>query len=160
MRVLRAVSAKGLKKELTGGEVEKLMDDSWYPLPFPQCPSCWKAWGSCSHRGCSVSGQLEVEPWHENVRCIGCGQQWRLRESTFYCSCGAVFNAHQVDAAVSELVRATRSLYEEIVRRRAEIDAIKSRSEASFSAWLGQVAEMVGGAAGFLVGKLIKIFFD
>jgi hypothetical protein len=135
------------------------MVDSWYPLPFPKCPSCSKAWASSSHRGCSAGGQLEVEPWHENVRCVGCGVQWRLRASTFYCTCGAIFTADQVDAAVSELIRATRGLYEELARRSAEIAAIKSRSEASFGAWLGQVAQMVGGAAGFLVGKLVKVLF-
>jgi len=51
-------------------------------------------------------------------------------------------------------------LYEEIARRRAEIDAVKSRSEASFSVWLGEIAQLVGGAAGFLVGKLLKLLFD
>jgi hypothetical protein len=135
------------------------MSASWYPLPFPKCPSCSKAWVSCSHRGCSVKGQLEVEPWHELVKCAGCGQQWRLRASTFYCSCGASFTATQVDSAVSELIRATKSLYEEIARRRAEIDTVKTRSEASFSVWLSGIAQAIGGAAGFLAGKLLKLLF-
>lgn len=100
---------------------------------------------------------MEIEPWHERVRCDGCGESWALRDSTFYCSCGRDFSSQEVDAALSEVVRATRSLYEELRRRTAELTTLERRTEASFAAWMGQVAKLVGGAAGYLVGRLVRL---
>lgn len=136
------------------------MSDGWFPLPFPECPYCGNAWVSTKHRDCERNGGMEVEPWHERVRCDSCSQHWNLIDSRFFCSCGRQFDAVDVEEAVGEVVRATRSLYRELAEQHAELVALRSRSETSFSIFLGQMANMVGGAAGFIVGKLIRILFD
>lgn len=100
---------------------------------------------------------MEIEPWRERVRCSGCGEAWTLHDSTFYCSCGRVFSSTEVDSALSEVVRATRSLYQELRNRTAELTSLERRTEASFAAWIGQVAGIVGGAAGYLVGRLVRL---
>jgi hypothetical protein len=99
---------------------------------------------------------MEVEPWHERVRCGGCGSAWPLEDSTFYCLCGRTFQSSEVDHALQEVVRATRSLYEEIKRKRSELSALEHRRDASFATWMAQMASLVGGAAGFVIGRLIK----
>lgn len=132
------------------------MNEGWFPLPFPECPGCSKAWVSTGHRSCPNEGEMEVEPWHERVRCDGCGSAWALRDSTFHCSCGRTFGSSEVDEALNEVVRATRSLYEEIKRKSAELSALERRQDASFGAWMAQVASLVGGAAGFVIGRLLR----
>lgn len=99
---------------------------------------------------------MEVEPWHERVRCDGCGSAWPLDDSTFYCLCGRTFESSEVEQALQEVVRATQSLYEEIKRKRAELSTLERRRDASFGAWMAQIASLVGGAAGFVIGRLIK----
>jgi hypothetical protein len=133
------------------------MEKSWYPLPFPQCPSCLSAWVSCVHKGCSGHSDLEVEPFHQTVKCPSCNTHWGLLDSTFYCSCGAIFNALQVKVAVDEVVRATRALHEELARYQFELELIKFKKEASFNVFVSKLAEIVGGAAGFLIGKILGI---
>jgi hypothetical protein len=100
---------------------------------------------------------MEIEPWQERVRCAGCSSSWTLRESTFYCSCGNVFESAEVESAVSEVVRATRRLYEELKRRTAEVSTLEQKADASFAIWMQQTAHFVGGAAGYLVGRLIRL---
>jgi hypothetical protein len=130
---------------------------SWFPLPFPQCASCDRAWVRCRHRGCAVDGELEVEPWQEHVRCLGCGATWRLRESTFFCTCTNQFAAAQVEDAVDEVVFATKQVYSELRRREEELRVVAARSDASFEVWMTQIAATIGGAAGYLVGTLIRV---
>lgn len=54
-------------------------------------------------------------------------------------------------------MRATRSLYAQLQEKRAELAGLERRQNASFAAWMTQVAGAVGGAAGFLIGRLLRV---
>ena len=134
--------------------------NSWFPLPFPECPSCGTTWQKCTHRNCEQSGEMEIDPWSEHVKCSGCSEGWDVRRSIFYCSCGSQFSSQDVKTAIDEVVRATQSLYNALRQRREDLADIETKSKSSFGAWMEQVAQVVGGAAGFLIGKLLSIIFD
>jgi hypothetical protein len=135
------------------------VSESWFPLPFPECAGCGLAWVQTKHRNCRLDGDTEIEPWQGKVRCIGCQESWLLSTSTFYCRCGRSFTAVEAKSAVEEVVRATRSLYEELILRREELADLRQRNEASFNIWLGTVAKVIGGAAGYLVGRVMRGLF-
>jgi len=132
---------------------------SWYPFPFPACPSCSRSWSTCTHLGCTFAGELVVEPWHEEVKCKGCKSKWRMDRTEFHCNCGHVFGSGEVRGALDEVIRATQALHAELVRRSEELRSVRAHSDASFSAFLGTIASSVGGAAGFVIGKLVKLIF-
>lgn len=130
----------------------------WLPLPFPRCPGCARTWVTCGHRDCFLSGELEVEPWNETVRCASCNETWSLWNTIFHCSCGHNFDAPAVAEALRQLVETTRRIYEVFLGQEAEMKSIRQYSEASLNGWLQSLAHKVGGLAGLVIGRLARLF--
>lgn len=130
------------------------MPESWYPLPFPKCPGCSSAWVSCFHKTCG--GEMELEPFHRKVRCTRCHERWNLMVSAFFCTCDRQFTASEAEAACAEVVRATRELFHELERKKQALRRIDQTRSASLNGFFALIAESVGGAAGFLVGRLLR----
>lgn len=129
---------------------------TWLPLPFPECSYCRIAWVEAVHSYCG--GNVEVEPWQEQVNCKLCRKTWPLRESAFKCTCGHMFYAAEVSSALDGLMSVCRRLADELVENAAHIRRIRTRSEASFRGWVGGLVKSLGGAAGFVIEKLLIHF--
>ncbi len=129
------------------------------PLAFPECPVCDRRWSESKHRGCSSNGSVSIDPDTERVECGGCFASWGIWQSSFYCSCGHIFDAEDSEAAVSEVIRAASSLAAEMDRYAEDMRRIRSSSDRSFQEWLGDLAFRLGGATGFLLGEIARRMF-
>jgi hypothetical protein len=130
----------------------------WIPLPFPKCPTCHRAWVQSYHRGCYAQGRFIVEPHLQLAACEGCRGRWALSQVTFHCSCGRVFTAGEVGAALSaaslirdRLVRHVQSMEQAEAR-------ITAKTKASARTWLGEISYEIGRILGIAASEVKRWF--
>lgn len=135
----------------------------WLPFYFPKCPKCGTGWSKNFHRNCSFKGQLLVDPYQREVRCDSCQAEWYVMSSEFYCSCGYIFQASEVENALST----TELLRSRLIQKINEMDSyersIKTKSQDSFRQWIGSISYEIGrliGATASQAKKLIESFFE
>lgn len=128
------------------------MSSVWIPLPFPRCPSCHSSWVRCYHRDCYTGGEILVEPYLKQARCEGCSLQWHVMDTTFYCSCGYVFHASEVDEALYSFSVLKDRLIQQIRDMDRHEKMILRSSEDSLLRWVDQVAYEVGRLLGTTIG--------
>jgi hypothetical protein len=128
---------------------------AWLQFAFPECPRCAESWKSSVHKDCGRGGTLELDPDAKQVRCDGCARQWNVWDSQFYCSCGHLFTAWEVDSALNEVIRAAHLLAQIIEQHRADLMAIQRAGQDSLRGWFARVAENVGGTLGKVLGTIV-----
>jgi hypothetical protein len=125
---------------------------SWIPLPFPECPRCRSSWVQCNHFKCSENGEIFVEPYLQEAKCVGCQKQWPLRQTRFHCSCGYTFNSEEVSEALSTSSLVRKKILEQINEIDFTEKQIKDTVKNSLVSWLSSL----GYKLGFAVGTFIK----
>jgi len=135
----------------------------WIPFCFPKCPKCQKSWGKNFHRNCLSKGQLLVDPYQRQVRCDSCYEEWYVMNSKFHCSCGYIFQASEVENALST----TQLLRQRLIQKINEMDSyersIKMKSQSSFKQWIGSISYEIGrllGTTASTAKQLIENFFE
>src|SRR6185436_18605532 len=129
------------------------------PFAFPRCPRCQQSWATNNHRGCRENGELDLDPDAKRVHCKGCGREWAVWDSRFYCNCGHEFSADDVEEALRDLIRAAATLADFLDEHRRELARIREAGDASLRSWLNRFAQGVAGALGTAVGHLINVLF-
>lgn len=128
------------------------------PLPFPTCSNCTQSWVECRHRSCQAQGKLLIEPRSRIVQCDACYKEWELSQTTFYCSCGYIFQASDVENAINTVNLLKEQLLQQIrSMEQAEI-SIQQTTQESLGKWLNNTSNELGKVLGYTVGKLIKWF--
>lgn len=127
------------------------------PLPFPRCASCDQAWGQSRHHICG--GGVDVEPLSGAVVCTECLHGWRIWESDFLCSCGAIFSASEIEDALGQLLDDCRELLFELQAIERARDTRRLSSESSARAFIYEVAKSVGRATGMVIETLVRLLF-
>jgi len=132
---------------------------AWIPFAFPRCPNCEQAWTTSYHRNCHEGGQLELDPDARAVRCDGCGGEWSIWDSRFFCVCEHEFSAQDVRGALRDLIEAASRLARIFEENRHELARIRQSGDASLRAWLNRFAQGLAGSLGTAVGHLINTLF-
>jgi hypothetical protein len=128
----------------------------WMPLPFPTCPSCYNSWVICYHRNCYVNGEIVAEPYLRLAKCEGCSSQWDIMQTTFYCSCGHIFQASEVEKALSTATLLRSRLIQHIQSIDQAEDYISRTTNKSFSQWLDKLSYELGKLVGKTAAQLRK----
>lgn len=135
------------------------MSSLWMPLPFPRCPKCGQSWVRCYHKDCYTGGEVVVEPYSREAKCDGCGRQWAVMNTNFYCSCGYVFHSRDVENALTTAELLRQALLQQIRDMDEATLRIRRRSKESFTQWLYDITYDLGSVAGAVVGT-IKRWLD
>ncbi len=128
---------------------------AWLAFTFPECPGCHQSWEASRHRDCNMLGAVELNPDARVARCDQCPAQWSVMETNFYCMCGRMFQSHEVEDALYEIIRAAQLLAHIMEQHETDLAEICRAGESSVRRWLSNVAESVGEALGKAVGSLI-----
>ncbi|MFI2632320.1 hypothetical protein ACH5A2_18270 [Streptomyces collinus] len=133
---------------------------AWLDFPFPSCPGCARSWETSAHRDCPATGNLNVDPDTERVRCEGCSDIWDVADSRFYCLCGHQFSAAEVADALAEMIRAAAVLDRLLRQNATELARIQDMGRGSLTSWLERLvsgfAGGLGKAMGFIVGSVLR----
>ena len=132
------------------------MSLSWIPLPFPSCPSCNKSWMTCYHRDCYFNGEIVVEPYTREAKCEGCSERWPIMQTTFYCSCGHIFTAWDVENALSAVALLKERLVKQIQSMEMSESAINRSYQQSFNHWLYDLSYELGNLLGAVASSVLK----
>ena len=125
------------------------------PLPFPECKKCGNDSKNSFHKNCG--GSLSIETTSDEVYCSKCKKSWNIWKSTYYCSCGNVFESNDVRDTLIEVLAFCRVCAEEIIlQKEAEKQRIIT-SEKSLRVFLGSFLEKLGYSFGVAVGTIIDI---
>lgn len=93
------------------------------------------------------------------MRCDGCGDQWSVWDSHFYCVCNREFSAQEVRDALRDLIRAASMLANIVRENQLELARIQKASKSSMREWLNRFMQGLAGGLGTAVGHLINILF-
>ena len=136
---------------------------NWIPFCFPKCPRCQKGWSKNSHRNCFLNGNLLVDPCLRQVQCDSCYKEWHIMSSEFHCSCGYIFQASEIENALST----TQLLRDRLIQKLNEMDSyersIKTKSKDSLKQWIGSISYEIGKLLGTTASQaklLIENFFE
>jgi hypothetical protein len=140
------------------------MTMSWLPFPFPECPYCGRTWAYSYHHDCPHGSQVEVEPHLRLIRCESCQEDWGIQENKFICACGSMFGEADAQAAVDDIVAATRLLAAVVEGNQQEVVRARQLGEGSLRLWIQGIATEMGGSIGGLLGtiagSLVRVLFD
>ena len=122
------------------------------PLPFPSCPRCYSSWVRSYHRNCAQNGEILVDPYQQQARCSNCTEQWHILSTTFYCSCGYVFQATDVQTALSSAALIRKRLLQQVQDMEVTESRINQKTRASLNQWIYdkgyEFARLIGVTAG------------
>ena len=123
-------------------------------LPFPRCQKCGEDSPESIHKCCG--GALFIETTTDDVYCSKCCKHWNVWDSKYYCSCGNVFEAKEVQDTLTEVLVLCRVCAEEVLlQNKAKKERITS-SEKSLRVFLGSFLERLGYSLGVAVGVIIE----
>ena len=130
-------------------------------LPFPKCHKCGEDSPKSILKSCG--GTLFIETTTDDVYCSKCCKQWNVWDSKYYCSCGNVFEAKEIQDTLTEVLVFCRICAEEVLlQNQAKRERITT-SEKSLRVFLGSFLERLGYSLGVAVGVIIEtvssIFF-
>ncbi len=77
----------------------------------------------------------------------------------FYCSCGYIFSAAQVEAALTSAALLRQRLMLHIASMKSMQMAIDQKADESLISWLGNVSFEAGKRLGYVLGSL-RSWFD
>lgn len=102
---------------------------------------------------------MELDPDARAVRCDGCGREWSVWDTRFYCVCAHEFSAQDVRDALRDLIDAARRLAQVVEENRRELARIRQTGDASLRSWLNHFAQGLAGGLGAALGHLINVLF-
>lgn len=130
------------------------------PMPFPQCTECGEQSKQAIHRNCG--GKLYIYPYSNIVQCSKCDHIWNIWDSTYYCSCGHVFQSKDIKQSLVNLLEACKQCANELEKQQRLHDYRMKISEASLKAFFVAILEkfgyQLGIATGVAIEFLIKLF--
>lgn len=130
------------------------------PMPFPRCNNCGEQSKQAIHRNCD--GKLYISPYSNIVHCSKCGHEWNVWDSTYYCSCGHVFQSKDIKQSLVDLLEACKQCADELEKQQRLRNHRMELSEASLKSFFGAILEkfgyQLGIATGVVLEFLMKIF--
>lgn len=130
------------------------------PLPFLECPKCHEKSTNSIHRNCG--GNMLIEVLNEDVFCERCRHSWNIWNSDYYCNCGHVFSAGEVEHTVQELIESCKMcalVWEmEWKEREKRPDIAKTSFRTFVTALLEGAGKQCGVAVGSIISAVLRFF--
>lgn len=128
-------------------------------VSFPKCRVCRNEAPKSFHKDCPNGGgvPLEIDPQSKIIYCSKCGNNWRIYDSTYYCSCGSIFTAKQVSDEVEYVIKLSKLVADEIRYMRVLENQRKYLVEDSLSNFTINFLNKMGVAFGYVSGILENI---
>ncbi len=133
-------------------------------MQFPQCPNCHSADSVSYHKNCENGGvsPLQFETTNNIVECLDCGHSWEIHSSNYYCHCGHVFSATEVENEINAIIEVARMVAAELLRKQKIQEDMSEITGRSVGRWIKGFIEgsaiNIGCAIGRIVGIIMKIF--
>ena len=127
----------------------------YIPLPFPECSTCHCNNNNSYHKDCS--GLLEIDPYSEIVHCTSCDEKWNVWDSTYHCTCGHVFEAHEIKGAVDDILEMCKLCAEELDLMQTAYWKRQQLTTESKRTFIEIFFRGLGYVAGVLFQKLVDI---
>lgn len=134
----------------------------YVPMPFPKCFKCGNSGSQGYHRNCG--GALEIDPLKEIVYCPKCSENWKIWDTTYYCTCGNEYTSNDIYDTTKELLAMCNFCLKEIEAQQKAKNLQKRLSKNSIRSFLVDIFERLGYLTGIAIGTIIdtvtKLLFN
>lgn len=133
-------------------------------MQFPQCPKCHTSDLISYHKDCLKGGvsPLQFETTDNSVHCPDCQHTWDIRSTNYYCRCGHMFSATEVETEIKAIIEVAQMIAAELLRKQKIQDDTSEITGKSVGRWikgfLEGIAFNISYAIGRIVGVVMKIF--
>ena len=133
-------------------------------MQFPRCPKCHTSDPTSYHQNCVRGGisPLQFETTNNIVECMDCGHTWEIHSSNYYCRCGHVFSATEVENEINAIIEVAHMVAAELLRKQKIQEDTSEITGKSVGKWIKGFVEgsaiNIGYAIGRIVGVVMKIF--